>query len=106
MGQSLDLEDDGYPQQSALAYALTRADESHTLRVQALVGNLLPQPPTALLVGADVPVLGRELALKEPRPHLGAEARLLVGRLDDEHEPARADLLDRLSVVDEISSQY
>ena len=44
-----------------------------TLRVKALVGDLLLETTATLLVGAHVAVLGREAALEEPGAHLGAE---------------------------------
>ena len=46
-----------------------------TLRVEALVGDLLREAAAALLVGADVAVAGREPALEEPRAELRAELR-------------------------------
>lgn len=44
-----------------------------TLRVKALVGDLLPKTAASLLVCANVAVLGGELALKEPCTKLGAK---------------------------------
>lgn len=66
------------------------------MRIQALVGNLLPEASAALLVCAYVAILGRELTLQEPCTILGTEAGFLVKRFDDENKASGANLLNHL----------
>jgi len=58
------------------------------LRIVTLREGLLPSPTTAIRVRADTGKLGSVAALKQPRAHANAQARLGRLRFDD-HDVAR-----------------